>query len=119
MPTALLAPPEPFSTVCLQSLDGSSRGYVRCTNPHCPNHGQDAKWRDANNRLVAGDRPTINSLRHLWELRLEVERKYANGPWDSWDGWVLEQWLDIVKRQISAAETDIEARLHGYGEGRW
>lgn len=118
MHTVLLARPDPFSSVCLQSLDGSG-WYVRCTNPHCPNHGADAKRKLANHRLAPGERPTINSLRHLWELRLEVERKYANGPWDSWDGRVLEEWLATVKRQISAAETDIEARLHNYGEGRY
>ena len=63
-------------------------------------------------RLIgAGERPTIQTLRVLWELRLELEKKWASGPWDSWDGRLLEKWIEDVKQAIREAEMDLSVRF--------
>lgn len=115
MPEATTMDREAVSDVCLESRSGhSAYSLVFCTNPFCSTH------RPGGPRLLSsGERPTINTLRHLWEMRVELETKWVAGPWDSWDGRLLEKWLQDVKRAISDAETDIDARLESYGESRW
>jgi hypothetical protein len=49
------------------------------------------------------DRPDRRSIQGLVELLVLVERRLAAGPWDQWDGEVLEQWRDVVKRQLDRA----------------
>jgi hypothetical protein len=57
------------------------------------------------------ERAQPHTLRRLFDLRLYVERELAAGPWDSWDGAVLEQWRDIVRDKMADAELDLYAQL--------
>lgn len=51
---------------------------------------------------------TAASIRALVDLLVDVERKIANGPWDEWDGVVLEQWREIVRRRLTHALAEID-----------
>lgn len=61
--------------------------------------------------LPAGQRPTIHTLRHLFSLQLEIEKKLRDGPWDRWDGELLERWRAEAEEQVRACSIALEFEL--------
>lgn len=56
-------------------------------------------------QLKPAEAPVVSTLRVLYEMRIELEKKLAAGPWDQWDEALLVQWMADVKEQIRAAES--------------
>lgn len=63
--------------------------------------------------LPAGQRPTISTLRHLFSLKLELQKKIVDGPWDRWDGELLVRWDTEVDDQIRACSIALEVEMEG------
>lgn len=57
------------------------------------------------------ERPSVGTIKELYDLLIEVEKRLACGPWDSWDHEVLEQWRAIVRAQISEATARLSREL--------
>jgi hypothetical protein len=66
--------------------------------------------------LPPGQPATVYDLQYLYRLLIYVERELAAGPFDRWDGAVLDAWRDIAKDKIRECETDLAAQLEAARE---
>lgn len=55
--------------------------------------------------------PSVTTLVVLHDLRVELERKRADGPYDEYDGELLEKWRQDLEAQILRVRVDLEVRL--------
>lgn len=61
----------------------------------------------------ARPRPSLHSLIVLYDMRVELERKWAEGPYDEYDGELVQKWRDDIRDQITRVQCALFAELEG------
>lgn len=57
------------------------------------------------------ERAVAVSVRELVEIIVWLERKLAAGPWDSWDGDLMVEMLELARSRYRACLADLEAQI--------
>jgi hypothetical protein len=56
-------------------------------------------------------RATLSSLDAIVRIRLDLERQWSAGPWDNWDGVLLDQMRTAASRRYDECLHDLCGRL--------